>query len=92
MFWSLRDVEVKAGQIAHIDHNHNNNEPDNLAFLCLVHHDQYDSKTSQSKGLRESEIKPYRAELYTNVSAALSRAQEKFLELFGSDRRNSRTC
>ena len=79
------DVDVKAGQIAHVDHNHNNNEPDNLAFLCLDHHDQYDSKTSQSKGLRENEIRRYRTELYTNVSAALSRAEAKFLELFGSD-------
>jgi hypothetical protein len=79
------DVDVKAGQIAHLDHNHNNNEPDNLAFLCLDHHDQYDSKTSQSKGLRENEIRRYRTELYTNVSAALSRAEAKFLELFGSD-------
>jgi 5-methylcytosine-specific restriction endonuclease McrA len=43
------DVDVKARQIVPLDHNHNNNEPDNLAFLCLVHHDQYDSKTSQSK-------------------------------------------
>jgi hypothetical protein len=80
MFWSLWRCCVKTGQIAHLDHNHNNNEPDNLAFLCLVHHDQYDSKTSQSKGLRENEIKRYRTELYTNVSAALSRAEEKFLE------------
>jgi hypothetical protein len=77
------DVDVKTGQIAHIDHDHNNNEPDNLAFLCLDHHDQYDGKTSQSKGLRENEIRRYRTELYTSVSAALSSAEAKFLELFG---------
>jgi hypothetical protein len=79
------DIEVKAGQIAHLDCDNKNNELDNLAFLCLAHHDQYDSKTSQSKGLRENEIKHFRTELYNNVSAALSHAEEKFLELFGKD-------
>lgn len=79
------DVEIKVGQIAHLDHNHENNESDNLAFLCFNHHDQYDSTTSQSKGLRENELRHYRTELYSNVSAALSRAEAKFLELFGAD-------
>jgi hypothetical protein len=79
------DVDVKAGQIAHLDHDNKNNEADNLAFLCLNHHDQYDSKTSQSKGLREDEIKQFRTDLYNNVGAALSQAEEKFLKLFGND-------
>jgi hypothetical protein len=79
------DIDIKAGQIAHLDHDNKNNELDNLAFLCLDHHDQYDSKTSQSKGLRENEIKRFRTELYNNVSAALSHAEEKFLKLFGND-------
>ncbi len=79
------DVDVKVGQIAHLDHDNKNNALDNLAFLCLDHHDQYDSRTSQSKGLRENEIKHFRTELYNNVGAALSHAEEKFLKLFGND-------
>lgn len=57
------DFDEKRGQIAHLDHNPANNDPDNLAFLCLEHHDQYDSRTSQSKGLTIEEVKRYRAEL-----------------------------
>jgi hypothetical protein len=79
------DVDVKQGQIAHLDHNNTNNALDNLAFLCLHHHDLYDSTTSQSKGLRESEVGQHRAELYDIVSAALSRAEDKFLNLVGND-------
>jgi hypothetical protein len=62
---------VKQGQIAHLDHDNTNYDPDNLAFLCLPHHDQYDSKTSQSKGLREGEVKGFRKELYDRIVAGL---------------------
>ncbi len=79
------NVEVKAGQIAHLDHDNTNFVLDNLAFLCLEHHDEYDSKTSQSKGFRENEVKQFRKELYENVGAALSCAEQKFLKLFGDD-------
>lgn len=58
-----RDLEIKKGQIAHIDHNRENNTPNNLIFLCLDHHDEYDSPNSQSKGLRKKEIESYRLEL-----------------------------
>lgn len=60
-----RDLDVKSGQIAHLDRNSSNNTIDNLAFLCLSHHDQYDSVTSQSKSFRPSEVKAYRDELCT---------------------------
>jgi DNA-binding transcriptional ArsR family regulator len=62
-----RDVEVKAGQIAHLDGDRSNGSEDNLAFLCLVHHDEYDSRTSQSKNLTIDEVKAYRRELYAQV-------------------------
>lgn len=55
---------MKKGQIAHLDRDRTNNAEDNLAFLCLDHHDEYDSKTSQSKGLTEQEVKVYREQLY----------------------------
>lgn len=60
-----RDLDVKPGQVAHLDRNSNNNTIDNLAFLCLSHHDQYDSVTSQSKSFRPAEVKAYRDELCT---------------------------
>ncbi len=58
-----RDHRVKQGQIAHLDKNNQNNDIGNLAFLCFTHHDQYDSKTSQSKGLTLAEVKAFKEEL-----------------------------
>ena len=60
------DLEVKKGQIVHLDKNNSNNIYDNLAFLCLEHHDHYDSKTSQSKNFTIIEVKRYRDELKEN--------------------------
>ena len=79
------NFDVKQGQIAHLDHDNQNNNLDNLAFLCLSDHDLYDSTTSQSKGFRESEVRQQRDELYNIVSTALSKAEEKFLNLFGME-------
>jgi WD40 repeat protein len=56
--------EVRAGQIAHLDQNRTNPTFDNLVYLCLEHHDQYDSRTSQSKGLTEHEVRVLRTRLY----------------------------
>lgn len=58
---------MKTGQIAHLDGDRSNSTVDNFAFLCLVHHDQYDSRTSQSKNLTIEEVKAYRTELYDQV-------------------------
>ncbi len=58
------DYTEKQGQIAHIDHNHSNSSDyDNLVWLCLAHHDKYDSKTSQSKNYRPLEILMYKKKL-----------------------------
>lgn len=57
------DLSVKQIQIAHLDHNCENNNPENLVALCLLHHDEYDSRRSQSKGIQISEVKYYRGEL-----------------------------
>lgn len=66
-----RDAGVKRGQIAHLDRSRENNRPDNLVFLCLEHHDEYDSRTSQSKNLTATEVKVFRAELQGSLAAAL---------------------
>lgn len=61
------DLGVKRGQIAHLDGDPSNTVPENLAFLCLDHHDEYDSKTSQSKSLQLAEVKRYRSALYAHL-------------------------
>jgi len=63
------DMEPKEGQIAHLDKNPANPVESNLVWLCLQHHNQYDSVTSQSKNLQPHEITMYRAELYEAVEA-----------------------
>jgi hypothetical protein len=67
-----RDVKQKQGQIAHLSRDSGDSDLDNLAFLCLPHHDDYDSRTSQSKGLRESEVRQYRKELYKKIVLGLT--------------------
>lgn len=57
------DSTIKPGQVAHLDGNPANNKLPNLAWLCLPHHDQYDSSTSQSKGLTLLEIERFKIEL-----------------------------
>jgi len=59
------DHEIKLhGQIAHLDRNSKNNKEDNLAYLCLEHHDDYDSKRKECKNLTLGEVKKYRDDLY----------------------------
>ena len=47
---------VVRGQIAHIDRDRENNGEGNLAYLCLRHHDEYDSTTTQSKRFLPGEL------------------------------------
>lgn len=63
------DSMKKRGQIAHLDHDPANSNPENLAFLCLDHHDEYDSKTSQSKSIQINEVKAYRDDLYQYIES-----------------------
>jgi hypothetical protein len=63
------DLGRKDGQIAHLDHNPSNPDPDNLAWLCFDHHNEYDSSQRQGKGLTIQEVKTYRARLYDAIAA-----------------------
>ena len=63
-FGLYRSTEVKPGQIAHLDQDNTNAKFENLVFLCLEHHNEYDSKTRQSKGITKGEVKHFRDELY----------------------------
>ena len=65
-----RDTGIKRGQIAHLDRDAANPSVDNLVFLCLEHHDQFDSRTSQSKGLTSDEVRRFRQELTTAIEHA----------------------
>ena len=50
--WLLnRDDSEKPGQIAHVDRDHSNPAEDNLAWLCLPHHEQYDRTSRQALSL-----------------------------------------
>lgn len=69
-FGLKRDTAIKRGQIAHLDRDATNPSFDNLVFLCLVHHDRFDSKTSQSKGLTSGEVRRFRQELTTAIAHA----------------------
>ena len=69
-----RDVELKSGQIAHLDKRSNNSVENNLAFLCLVHHDEYDSSTSQRKGLTMGEVLRFKQELITALGSSFSQS------------------
>src|SRR6266852_5233645 len=56
---------VRKGQIAHLNRNPKDPRFENLVFLCLDHHDEYDGKTSQAKGLTPDEVRAYRDSLYS---------------------------
>jgi len=79
----LGDTALKPGQIAHLDHDRNNNHIDNLCFLCQAHHDQYDSRTSQTKALTEREVRVYRGRLYASLPEILNPSTRK-REMFPS--------
>ncbi len=61
------DFEIKNGQLAHVDHDPSNSSEDNLVFLCLDHHTEYDSKTSQHKNFTKHEVVAARNSLYAQT-------------------------
>jgi hypothetical protein len=63
------DGTTKNGQVAHLDHDRSNNKPDNLAWLCLAHHDDYDSTRRQTRNFSPGEIKRYRASLLEAIAS-----------------------
>ncbi|MBU1207673.1 MAG: hypothetical protein KKH04_12195 [Proteobacteria bacterium] len=70
-FGLSNDRSQKRGQIAHIDGNAENSQETNLAFLCLEHHDWYDSRSSQSRGITPAELREYQARLHTWVAGGM---------------------
>jgi tetratricopeptide (TPR) repeat protein len=71
------DRSIKPGQIAHLNHDSLDSRFDNLAWLCLAHHDIYDSTTRQSKGITLAEIRYYRDQLYQEMSSETTAASQE---------------
>lgn len=67
MFLDWKDEERK-GQIAHLNSDHSDSRFENLVWLCFEHHDNFDSKTSQSKNYTQIEVRDYRDQLYQKYS------------------------
>jgi len=66
----LKDcTDVRKGQIAHLNRDRSDSQFENLVFLCLEHHDEYDSRPSQSKGFSSEEVRQYRDRLYKKYQA-----------------------
>jgi hypothetical protein len=65
----LSDAGIQKGQIAHLNGNPADNRLENLVWLCLNHHDEFDSRTSQSKGLTQSEVRSWRDKLIEHFAA-----------------------
>jgi hypothetical protein len=63
VFLNHRD-EVRQGQIAHLNRDASDSRLENLVFLCFEHHDDYDTRRSQSKGFLAEEVREYRDKLY----------------------------
>jgi hypothetical protein len=63
LFLHGRD-EVRQGQISHLNHDASDSRFDNLVFLCLEHHNEFDGRRSQSKGFLIEEVREYRDRLY----------------------------
>ena len=59
----------KEGQLAHLDRDPSNFGEDNLVFLCLPHHDDYDTKRRQTKNLTTREAKTARNRLYKFIES-----------------------
>ena len=69
----LDQKEPTKGQIAHLNGDPQDPRFDNLVWLCLNHHDDFDGRTSQSKGFTPEEVREYRDRLYAQNGIDFSR-------------------
>src|SRR6202041_1389567 len=80
-----RSLRVRRGQIAHV------RAPtvvtvENGAYLCLRHHERYDSRSRQSKGFTPAELIAYRTKLYAAIEARAHDAAPRKATPQGNDR------
>jgi hypothetical protein len=57
-----------AFQVHHIDENPSNNDPANLAVLCLQHHEETQTRGGFGKKLRAADVRLYRSEWLIRVA------------------------
>jgi len=82
------DHSIKKGQIAHLDQDSENNSSENLVFLCLVHHDEYDCKTSQSKGITKEELEKCNQELQIFLQKIALKIDEEMFDITKIETKN----
>jgi len=68
-YWLKGDLEWKRGQLAHIDRDHSNVSLENAAYLCTTHHDEYDTRPSQTKRLTPAEIRAAQESIYKKLES-----------------------
>lgn len=66
-FFFENDKKRVDGQIAHIDRDKSNHAESNLVFLCLLHHNEYDTRPSQTKRYQPEEAKSAKASLESYI-------------------------
>ena len=57
-------TDVTDGQIAHLDRDSSNIDIDNLVYLCLDCHKNYDRQSNRTIGYKPGEVQHYRDQLY----------------------------
>jgi hypothetical protein len=67
-YFLAKDARRKDGQLAHINHKRSDSGKENLVWLCLPHHAEYDSRTSQKKNFTQKELHHYKAALEEAVN------------------------
>jgi hypothetical protein len=80
-----RDARQKQGQVAHIDRNSDNSAIENLAYLCLTHHDHYDTVSRQSKNYLPSELRAYKEELERYIASEWNKpiiSENSYIDVF----------
>lgn len=72
---------VRRGQVAHLNRQRDDHRFENLVWLCLEHHDEYDSRTSQSKGLTEAEVRHHRNRLLERFEGTSAHWPDRFADV-----------
>lgn len=76
-------------QIAHLNHDKSNNEPDNLASLCPIHHARHDKEHKKFQRIMfNSKVKTGTS----NSSTKLVLAKSDFLNKIKQEVRNATSC
>lgn len=70
-----QDATWKYGQLAHLDRDHENADADNLAYLCLAHHDEYTQPAARQEASRRARSSATGSSYWTQSLVAEHRAR-----------------